>query len=145
MSQRTALPLFISDSVTRRRHSAGLKKVIRIAPVMTLFTLESNRCSTHCAAIRASRNLSEKFWRRRTDRRHESKELLRRAEAAQRLQGCDRLCSRGLAADAGRESDFSVLRNSELGRASGGVAARYRISCGDDSCLGLRANTRRNP
>jgi hypothetical protein len=26
MFQRTALPLFISDSVTRRRHSAGLEK-----------------------------------------------------------------------------------------------------------------------
>ena len=31
MSQPTALPLFISDLATKRRHSAGLKKVIRIA------------------------------------------------------------------------------------------------------------------
>jgi hypothetical protein len=34
----------------------------------------------------------------------------------QRLQSRDRLRSRRLATDAGRESDFSVLRNSELGR-----------------------------
>src|SRR6266516_439088 len=67
----------------------------------------------------------------------EPKELLRRAEATQRLQGRDRLRSCRVAADAGREPDFSVLRNSELGGAPCGVAAHYRISGGGDSCLGV--------
>src|SRR6266513_391782 len=74
----------------------------------------------------------------------ESEEFLRRIEAAQRLQGRDRLRSRRMAADAGRQPDFSVLRNSELGCAFGGVAARYRISRGGDSCLGVRTNAGRN-
>ena len=67
----------------------------------------------------------------------ERAQLLRRAKATQRLQGCDRLSSRRMAADAGRKSDFSVLRNSELGRASCRVTAHYRISRGDDSGLGV--------
>src|SRR6266496_1403892 len=75
---------------------------------------------------------------------HGFAELLCRTEATQRLQGRDRLRSRRVATDAGRESDFSVLRNSELGRASCGVAARYRISRGADSCLGIRADTGRD-
>src|SRR5438093_4906735 len=83
MSQRTALPLFISDSVTRRRHSTGLKKVIRITPVMTLFTLELNRYLTRCAAIRASKNSSQKFSRRRKDRLHEREEIFHRVRAVQ--------------------------------------------------------------
>ena len=58
----------------------------------------------------------------------ESEELLRRAEAAERLQGRRRLRGRRMATDAGRNAGFSVLRNSELGRASCGVVARYRIS-----------------
>src|SRR6266568_6119808 len=73
------------------------------------------------------------------DNSFEFKELLRRTEATQRLQGRDRLRSCRVAADAGRESDFSILRNSELGRASCGVAARYRISRGGDSGMGIRA------
>src|SRR5205809_8058841 len=67
----------------------------------------------------------------------EPEELLRRAETAERLQSCDRVRCRGVATDAGRESDFSVLRDSELGRASCGVAAHYRISRRDDSRLGV--------
>src|SRR5438552_11223487 len=74
----------------------------------------------------------------------ESEEFLRRIEAAQRLQGRDRLRSRRMAADASRESDLSILRNSELGSATCGVAAHYRISCSVDSCLGVRANAGRN-
>jgi hypothetical protein len=42
-----------------------------------------------------------------------------------------------MAAHADSESDFSVLRNSELGRASCGVAAHYRISGGADSGVGV--------
>src|SRR5206468_10452854 len=75
---------------------------------------------------------------------HEPAQLLRGVKTAQRLQSRDRLRSRRMASDAGRESDFSVLRNSELGRTSCGVAAGYRISGGDDSCLGIRAYAGRN-
>src|SRR5438046_9340256 len=70
----------------------------------------------------------------------ESEEFLRRIEAAQCLQGRDRLRSRRMPADASRGSDLSILRNSELGSATCGVAAHYRISCSVDSCLGVRAN-----
>src|SRR6266403_1472606 len=71
---------------------------------------------------------------------HEPEEILRRAKAALRLQSCDCLRCGCVAAHADCESDFSILRNSELGRASRCAAARYRISRGDDSCLGVRAN-----
>jgi len=46
----------------------------------------------------------------------EPEEFLCRAEAAQRLQGRDLLRSRRVAADAGRESNFFILQNSELGQ-----------------------------
>src|SRR6266508_2310675 len=74
----------------------------------------------------------------------ESEESLRRSEASQRLQGRDRLRSRRMDADASRESDLSILRNSELASTTCGVAAPYRISCSVDSCLGVRANAGRN-
>jgi TolB-like protein len=45
-----------------------------------------------------------------------------------------------VAADADSDAGFSILRNSDLGSASGGVAARYRISRSGDSCLGIRAD-----
>src|SRR4030095_15970696 len=35
-----------------------------------------------------------------------NEEILRRIAATQRLQGCDCVCSRGVATDAGRQSDF---------------------------------------
>src|SRR5215471_8929251 len=41
-------------------------------------------------------------------------EPLRRAEATQCLQGCDRLRSRRMAAHRNREPGFSLLRNSQL-------------------------------
>src|SRR6266536_4476812 len=63
MFQRTASPLSISDSATKRRRSVGLQKVIRIAPVMPLGTLGLSRYSTRCAAIRVSRRSSKKFLR----------------------------------------------------------------------------------
>ncbi len=69
--------------------------------------------------------------------------LFHRTEAAQRLQSCNCLRGRGVATDAGRESDFSVLRNSELGRASGGVVARDWFSRGSDSRMGLRTDAGR--
>src|SRR5439155_24936108 len=75
---------------------------------------------------------------------HGFAELLCRTEATQRLQSCDCLQRRCMAANAGRQPDFSVLRNSELGGASCGVAARYRISYRIHSGLGVRTNAGRN-
>ena len=46
----------------------------------------------------------------------EPAQFLRGTKATKRLQGRDRLRCGGVAPDAGRESDLSVLRNSELGR-----------------------------
>src|SRR2546422_6231522 len=105
----TALPLFISDLATKRRRSAGLKKAIRIAPVMTLRTLELSLCLIHCAVIRGSRNLSEKFLRRRTDRRRESEEILRGTEAAQCLQGSGRLRGHRLVVGPDRDPSLSIF------------------------------------
>ena len=68
---------------------------------------------------------------------HEAWQLFRRAEAAQCLQSCDRLRGGGLATDSGRDPDFSVFRNSELGESGCGLAAGYRISRRLDSRVGL--------
>src|SRR5215831_5416594 len=111
MSRRTASPLFISGSAIKRKPSAGLKKAIRIMPI--LFTLKLNLFSTHFAAIRASKHCCKKF----SPRRNEGGQFFRRIKAAQRLQGRDRLRSRRVAAHADREPDFSVLRYPELGSA----------------------------
>ena len=77
MSDRTALPLFISDSVTKKKRFAGSKKVIRIE-AMTFALLKLIHFSIHCAATRVSRRLWQKFLHRRTDRRREPEEILRR-------------------------------------------------------------------
>src|SRR6266566_10175743 len=119
MFQRTASPLSISDSATKRRRSAGLQKVIRIVPAMPLGTLGLSRYSTPCAATRVSKSLSQRFLLRRTDRRREPEEILRGTETAQRLQSCDRLRSRRLAADANSDAGFPVPRDSKLGHPAG--------------------------
>src|SRR5206468_8350514 len=49
----------------------------------------------------------------------EPEELLRRAEAAQRLQSSDRLRSRRVTGDADSHAGFSISRNSELGDTAG--------------------------
>ena len=49
----------------------------------------------------------------------ERKELLHRAEAAQRLQSCDCLRSRRMAADADRDAGLPVPRDSKLGNSAG--------------------------
>ena len=49
----------------------------------------------------------------------------------------DRLRSRGMAVDAGRDAGFSVLRNSELGRAARCAACRDRFPGRADSRLGV--------
>src|SRR6266568_2917626 len=118
MSQPIALPLFISVSATERRRSAGSKKVIKIEPALTLAVLKLSPFSTRSVAIHVSKRSSQRFSHRRTGRRRESEDLLRRTEAAQRLQGCDCLRRCGLATHAGRQPDFSVLRNSKLGCAA---------------------------
>src|SRR5262249_11810218 len=141
MSQRTASPSSISGSTIERKPSAGLKKAIRIMPI--LFTLKWSLFSTHCAASRASKHCCKKFSRRRRLRtiranlRHESAQLLRRAEATQRLQGRDRLRCGRMAVDADRESDFSVLRYPQLGGAARCAPVDNRFSGGADCRLGV--------
>ena len=80
--------------------------------------------------IRASKNSAEISSR-------EPHKVLRRAQAAQGLQGRDRLWHRGLVTDAGRESDLSVLRYSQLGGAARCAPVNNRISSGADSRLGV--------
>ena len=54
-----------------------------------------------------------------TNSEHGASETVRRAETAQRLQSCDRLRSRGVAADADSDTDLSVPRDSKLGNPVG--------------------------
>src|SRR5262245_21266661 len=68
---------------------------------------------------------------------NEPAQLLRRTQAAQRLQSRDRLRSRRMAAHADREPDFSVLRYPELGSAPSGVAPHNWFSHRADPCLGV--------
>src|SRR5260370_24170430 len=106
MSPHTALPLFISDSATKKRRSAGSKKVIKIAPALTLPILKLTPYSIHSAAIRVSKHSRKKLSPRKRLRPicgnlcHQYTELLRRTEAAQRLQGGDCQRRRGVAAHA---------------------------------------------
>ena len=55
-------------------------------------------------------------------------QFLRRTEAAQRLQGCGRLRSCRMAADAGCQPDFPIFRNPQLGSAPRNSPPRHRFS-----------------
>ena len=70
----------------------------------------------------------------------ESEDILRRAEAAQRVQGGGRVCRRRLAFDSGRNAGFSVPGNSELDDSACYSSNRVRFSGRADYCLGIRAH-----
>src|SRR5947207_8533677 len=74
--------------------------------------------------------------------RNESAQLLRRIEAAQCLQGCDRLCGGWLVASPNCDAGFSVLRNSKLGGATGRARDHDRISNRTRNRVGVRAHAR---
>src|SRR5205823_5240756 len=71
--------------------------------------------------------------------RNESAQLLRRIEAAQRLQGCGRLRDRRLAFNPSCDAGLSISGNSELGCAPSDRAGCDRISNCAHYRLGLRA------
>src|ERR1043166_6864815 len=125
---------------TRRSHGWNVRSQ-REGPAPFIRT---SRWGTRCGATLASRRLSRKSLAllKRLGTRDEPTQILGRTEAAQRLQSCDCLRRGGVVADAGRESDFSFLRHSELGRAACGVAAHYRISGCVDNRMGIRAYAR---
>ena len=77
-------------------------------------------------------------------KRRESEQLRLRTEAAECLQGGSCLRCRGVAADADRESDFSVFRNSQLGGAGGRSASDPRFSCSVGPGVGLRTDAGRH-
>jgi hypothetical protein len=60
-----------------------------------------------------------------------------RVEAAQRLQGCGRVCGRRLAPHPKRDAGFSILRDSRLGNPPRCAAYGKRISGRAHSCVGL--------
>jgi hypothetical protein len=89
-----------------------------------------SRALTQCSLLDYSRALQlsrvqVKLLTRRALRQgaqNEPKNLFHRAEAAKRLQGCDRLRSRCMAVDSDCDPSFRVFRNSELGGAAQFVA-----------------------
>src|SRR5262249_39188167 len=114
---------FISAWARKNKRSINLSMLIRAARRITFSVSKSTRCSTTSAEIPDS-----KRWSRKSLRKNERAEFLRRAEAAQRLQGCGRVRRRRLGHCAGRDTDFSVPRNSELDCALGHHLDRNRIS-----------------
>src|SRR4029450_4469133 len=68
----------------------------------------SIRCSIRCGTIRASKNFAKR-------NQSELAQLFRGAEAAERLQGRNRLCGSGMAAHSGRVDLLSDLRRAGLG------------------------------
>src|SRR5205823_7527629 len=99
----------------------------------TLILSRSIPFSIRCAVTPASK----RSCKRLPARNDEAGQFLLRTEAAQRLQGHDRLRDRFVAADSSCDASFSVFRDSQLGGASCGVAARYRISYRIHSGLGV--------
>ena len=66
------------------------------------------------SAFREDRQLTRAERSEQVNSCDESEDILRRAEAAQRVQGGGRVCRRRLAFDSGRNAGFSVPGNSEL-------------------------------
>src|SRR6266567_8853766 len=115
---------------------------VRLA--ITAITLSSSSRWIHIliyfTASRVSKNSSQKFSRRRTNRRHESEEILLRTKTAQCLQSRNRLRSRCMAADADSDAGFSVPRNSKLGNPAGDNADCDWFSHCSHHRMGLRAD-----
>src|SRR3981081_2414316 len=89
--------------------------------------------SCFCAARAAMSNAGT----RPATIKNEPAQFLRRAEAAQRLQGCRRLRSGGVAADSGRYAGLPILRDSELGRPPRGPSPDPWLSHSVDPGVGL--------
>src|SRR5713101_7283931 len=91
-----------------------------------------------CAATRASRKVSRRSRQRkiRPDF-HEPSELLRGAEAAQCLQGCDCLRDRWMARDADRGNRSSGFASLRCDYERGSLACDLRISDRADKCVGI--------
>ena len=100
-----------------------LEKAVKAPAQLFLTSSKPMHFSIRCAAIHASKRLCKRL----PARSHEAWQLFRRAEAAQRLQSCDRLRGRGLVIDSDRDSGFSVFRNPELGSSIDGIDHRDRI------------------
>src|SRR5438094_7937669 len=94
---------------------------------------DSIQCSIRSGTIRASKNSAKR-------NQSEDRQLLRRIEAAQRLQGGGRLRDCRLAPRTSRDAGFSVFRNSQLGGSSHRLADRDRISDRARDRLGVRTH-----
>src|SRR2546428_8692634 len=86
--------------------------------VITWLSSGSIRCLPRCTAIPVSKRSRRRLFRRANSERrqfqNELTQLLRRAEAAQRLQDCRRLRRNRLVTRSNRNASLSVFRNSEL-------------------------------
>src|SRR5205807_4294706 len=117
----THLLWFASVWAIKTRRSIGSKKVIANTTAITSPQFGSIRRLLHFMATRVSKRSPRKLFRR-----HNSRELLprnerqpfRRAEAAQRLQGCRRLRHCRLAPGSNCHAGFSVPADSGLGGAA---------------------------
>ena len=92
------------------------------------------------SAFREDRQLTRAERSEQVNSCDESEDILRRAEAAQRVQGGGRVCRRRLAFDSGRNAGFSVPGNSELDDSACYSSDRVRFSGRADYCLGIRAH-----
>ena len=92
------------------------------------------------SAFREDRQLTRAERSEQVNSGDESEDILRRAEAAQRVQGGGRVCRRRLAFDSGRNAGFSVPGNSELDDSACYSSDRVRFSGRADYCMGIRAH-----
>src|SRR5215510_3771078 len=112
-------------------------------PERSVSFTKTSRFGIRSATTRDLRNWSPN-WSCQKQRQHsESRKLLRRAEAAQRLQSCSRVCNRRLARDTNRHAGFSISGNSKLGCEVSNRGRCHRIPNRTHYCVGVRAHTRR--
>src|SRR5207244_10777851 len=91
----------------RTKQSNGWNVATRKAPASMLSFSKSIPCSIHCKTSRDFRP----WWLKFSLRSNEDRRFLHRAEAPQRLQGCDRLRGNRVVAHSGRVDPVSHLRS----------------------------------
>src|SRR5947209_3066090 len=109
---------FASAWVTKMRRSIGSKKVMANTTAITSQQFGSIRRLLHFMATRVSKRSQRKLCPRQNSREllpRNDRQLLRRAETAQCLQGRGRLCSSRLVNRSDCNADISVPGNPELG------------------------------
>src|SRR5437588_4310941 len=114
----------------------------RLFPPLFLAIVSWNRIGTRLCGYRIEfLFIPERYGKTRAD---DFRQFLRRTEAAQCLQGRNRVRDCRLAPGANRHSGFSVPRDSKLGGAAGNRSGRDWLPHRAHHCLGVRAHTGRD-